>query len=577
MNAPACPTCGFVLRWFATHNAWGCDRCQQLVPSVSPPASGPLQVSPYAPVPQHVQDHPSQPYSPFRAPDPAPAAAAPPAKKSRKGLVIGLAAVGVLAIGGIVAFAVLRDSGPERTRDAVIKQTFAALASGDDKALFDLADPAKTFGMIARCEKRSKDSIGSDDWLDKEYKRAGRLEDEELRDPEKLAEHWKKDMAQLLRRTKGAKLEVVDILTEMPPPMGTKPKKSKSRDDDDDKDRDRDRDRYRDEDDEDKPERDNEFKTVTFKKGHEVMRGCYAKMPFRRQQVKVVVDVKEGEREFTQRVRLTLVEIDGNWYLAQTPMLNVGLDVVVADVEAFRDKTCKCTDAACIEDLEEDSGRLAYAEYQFDRDADLPRETMAKLEKVQQERKVCEGTARGGPELKRYKELKDEVCACKEDECARKLELEMMTLRSKVESNTRRSRVPSYEVTRQVSDLAMAAAECTRKLTAQRVRLYSAWPASGDTTGGTSLSIRGVNLMSTPRTVKVFFGTKEATSVKIVSDNEIIVETPPQDADGFVEVRAEFTPGGSMPVPYGFTYKAPPKGSKKKPGQKVDPFTSPRP
>jgi tripeptide aminopeptidase len=36
-----------------------------------------------------------------------------------------------------------------------------------------------------------------------------------------------------------------------------------------------------------------------------------------------------------------------------------------------------------------------------DRDADMPRETMLKLEKVQQERKVCEATARGGAELKR--------------------------------------------------------------------------------------------------------------------------------------------------------------------------------
>ena len=566
VNAPTCPACGYLLRWFATpHHAWGCDRCQALIPSASPQSqspSQPPQLSPYAPpIPSPVQDHPSQPYSPFRAPEPATAPAAPP-KKSRKGLFIGLSMAGVLVVGGIVAFAVLRDDKRSRSRDAVIEQTFAALAAGDEQALYELADPAQTFTMIARCEKRSKDSSKDvDDLLDSEYRRASRLETE-YRDPDKVAEHWRKDVRQLLRRTKGAKLEVVDILTELPPPLGTKPKQSSKRDDDDDKQSRWDRDRDR-EDDEDRPERDNEYKTTTFKKGHELMRGCYAKMPFRRQQVKVVVDVKEGEREFTQRVRLVLHEIDGNWYLAQPPSLNVGLDVIVADVEQWRDKTCKCTDAACVEDLDEESGHLAYARNQLDRDADLPRETMARLERVQQERKVCEGAARGGPELARYKELKDQVCACKEDECARKIELEMVSLRSKVEANVRRARIPSYEVTRQVSDLAMAASECTRKLALQRVQLYAAWPTGGEQTGGTLVTIRGSNLMTTPRTAKVWFGTKEATGVRFATDRELVVEAPPQEAEGFVELRVQFDPGGTVTVPYGFTYRAPQKPVKK--------------
>ncbi len=561
VNAPTCPTCGYLLRWFAVpHNAWGCDRCQALIQSPSQPP----QASPYAPpIPSPIQDHPSQPYSPFRAPEPMAAPTAPP-PRSRKKLVIGLSA-GVVVVGGIVAFAVLRDDKPSRTRDAVIKQTFAALAAGDEKALYELADPAHAFTMIARCEKRSKDSSKDvDDVLASEYRRASRLEDD-YRDPDKLAEHWRKDVHQLLRRTKGAKLEVVDILTEVPPPLGTKPKKSSKHDDDDDKksDWDRDRNRYRDDDDDDRPERDNEYKTTTFKKGHEVMRGCYAKMPFRSQQVKVVVDVKEGEREFTQRVRLTLQEIDGNWYLAQPPSLNVGLDVIVTDLEQWRDKTCKCADAGCVDDLDEQSGQLAYVQYQLDREADLPRETMTRIEKIQQERKVCEGTARGGPELARYKELKDQLCACKEDECARKLELEMLSLRTKVEGNARRARMPSYEVTRQVSDLAMAAGECTRKLSLQRVQLYAAWPAGGELTGGTLVSIRGSNLMATPRTAKVWFGTKEATVVRIASDRELVVEAPPQEAEGFVDLRVQFDPGGTVTVPYGFTYRAPLKPVKK--------------
>ena len=560
VNAPTCPTCGYSLRWFATHNAWGCDRCQALVPSVSPtpPANQPQLVSPYAPVPSHVQDHPSQPYSPFRAPTTPPPAPEPP-KKSRKPLFIALGVGGVALVGAIVAFAALGgDDKPARSRDAVIKQTFAALAAGDENKLFALADPVNTFKKISRCEKRSSKDKDTDDPLDLEYRRLKKVDDE-YRDPEKMEERWRKDLKQLLRRTKGAKIEVVDILTELPPPMGTKPKKSsKSDDDDDDDDRKKDRDYDRDrEDDEDRPERDKEFKTTTFKKGHEVLDGCYAKQAFRRQQVKVVVDIKEGEREFTQRVRIVLQEIDGNWYLSFPPSLNVGLDVIVKDVEEWRDKTCKCADSACVDDLDEDSGRLAYVQYSLDRDADLPRETLTRIEKIQQERKVCEGTARGGPELARYKELKDQLCACKEEECGRKIEVEMLSLRTKVEANLRRARVPSYEVTRQVSDLAMAASECTRKLSQLRVRAYSAWPTSAEITGGTIVTIRGYNFMTTTRTAKVFFGTKEGTNVRIASDNEILVEAPPQDVEGYVDLRVQFDPGGLVTVPYGFTYRKP--------------------
>jgi hypothetical protein len=151
----------------------------------------------------------------------------------------------------------------------------------------------------------------------------------------------------------------------------------------------------------------------------------------------------------------------------------------------------------------------------------------------------------------------------------------MIELRTKVEANLRRSRVPSYEVTRQLSDLAMSASECTRKLTAQRVRLYSGWPTGGETTGGTSFSIRGVNIASVPRTAKVFFGTKEATSVEVVSDNEIIAIAPPADTEGYVEVRVTFTPGGTMTVPYGDTYRAPVKAPVKKPKAKPAPAPAP--
>jgi hypothetical protein len=597
VNTPPCPTCTYPLRWFAPNNSWGCDRCQKLVPLDAVPAhvqDHPSQ--PYAPpgyivpadpsAPRHVTDRPSEPnmpYSPFRPPS-APVAA-PGAGKSKKGLVIGLAIAGVAVIGGIVAFVALHKSGPTRTRDSVIKETIAALAAGDESKLFDLADPVSVFKKVSRCDKlrETESGSGSDDLY--EYRKKFEKEEADYRDPEKIEKRWRKDVKQLLRRTKGTKLEVVDILTDMPPKLGEKPAKSKrDRDDDDDvkkKDWDRggrDSDSYRGESDEERPEYDKEYKLTTYKKGSSLMSGCYAKVPFRRQQVKVVVDIKEGERELTQRVRFYLQEIDGDWYLTFPPTLNVGFDVVLQDLQDFRDKTCKCADAGCVDDLQSDYGRLAYAQYEFDRE-DVPREMMLKMTKIQEERRVCEGTARGGPDLAKYKLLKDQVCACKDEECGRKLELQMMDLRRTIETNVRRQRDSSYEVTRQLSDLALSAGECTRKLALQKVRLYSMYPTSGDLAGGTFTTIRGSNFTLTPRTAKVFFGAKEATSVRFVTDSEMLVEVPPADVEGYVDVRVIFDPGGLATMPYGYsgwTYLKPLKKPVPKP-VKPKPAVPPKP
>jgi hypothetical protein len=580
VNAPACPTCAYPLQWYATHNAWFCNRCQQMIPAQpaayapvpahvqdhpsQPYSPVPAQVQdrpsqPYSPIPAHVQDHPSQPYSPF--PPQNQVAAPPPPKKSRKGLAIGLAIAGVAVVGIIVAV-VVKKSGPSRSRDAVIDKTVAALAAGDEDALFALADPKEAFTKTIRCEKRASETEETDPDL-----RRLRRKQLDNRDPDKLETRWRKDVGQLLRRTKGTKLEVVEILTEMPPAPGDKPT-TKAKGDKDDADetpkrRDRDLDSDRHDDDEDRPEHDKRYKLTTYRKGQEVMKGCYATSSFRQQQVKVLIDIKEGEREFTQRVVFGLAEIDGSWYLSYPPNLNVGFDVIISDLQSWRDKTCKCTDAGCIEDLDDENGRLSFVQYDLDRDADLPKDMMTRIEKIQSERRVCEGTARAGPELVKYKELKTQLCACKDDECGKKIELEMSETRRRMESDARRMRVPSFEVTRQITDLALQAGECSRKLSLQRVRIYSGYPSSGDLAGGTTMYIRGYGFTQIPRTVKVFFGTKEATVARIMGDYEVMVEVPPGDAEGRVEVRAEFEPGGSLTLPSGFTYNAPVKSPRR--------------
>ena len=507
-------------------------------------------------------DSPPQPYSPFRPPTPAPTPI-PTTRKSRRARGIAIGGFGLVAA-GIVAFAVVRDNEPSRSRDEVIKRTFAALASGDENALFALADPANTFTKISRCEKPrvedDKEPLGS------AYRRKPSKEQADSRDPKKLEERWRKELSQLLRRTKNAKLEVVDILTELPPPMGTKPDKSRSRDREDDdrheSERDRFADSYRDE--EDRPEHDKEYKTTTYRKGNELGGGCYAKKPFRRQQVKVAVDIKEGDREFSQRVKLHLLEIDGSWYLSTPPSLNVGFDVVIQDLSDWRDKTCKCTGVECVEDLDTEYGRLAFVQYDLDKSADVPRDLGTKIEKLHQERKVCEGTARGGPELARYKAMKDAVCACKDEECGRKIELEMAEVHRQLELTARAQRFESSEVTRQMLAIATAASECTRKLAQLKPRIYSVYPASGEIKGGTIVSIAGSSFSTPLRKARVFFGSKEATSVRIASDYEIVAEAPPSDAEGFVELRVQFEPGGQAYAPTGFIYQPPKRTRSKK-------------
>lgn len=40
MQTPPCPACGTPLRWFPEMNAWGCDRCRQMMPASAPPMHG---------------------------------------------------------------------------------------------------------------------------------------------------------------------------------------------------------------------------------------------------------------------------------------------------------------------------------------------------------------------------------------------------------------------------------------------------------------------------------------------------------------------------------------------------------
>ncbi len=143
VNGPPCSTCGTPLRWFPDHTAWGCERCQKMIPAT--------------------------PYTPAAAPQPAyqptpvviapPVAQVPAPKRSRRGLLI---AVALLVLGGGVAgFLVMRGSSAGLgSRDALVDATLAALNAGDGPALFALGvDEAREGDFMACPEaKRAKDA-----------------------------------------------------------------------------------------------------------------------------------------------------------------------------------------------------------------------------------------------------------------------------------------------------------------------------------------------------------------------------------------------------------------------------------
>jgi hypothetical protein len=184
MNAPACTTCGQLLRWIPESNGWGCDRCRQFFPvNAAPPPPPPAYPPP--PPPGAPAGYGAPGYG-------APVGAAPrPARGGSKTPIIIAIAVLVLAGGGVAAFLLLRggDDVGAGSADAVIKSTLAAVAKGDVDAVVKLSDPK---GMVARgleCEGEA-------------------LEDNDM-DPEKQERKLRREYGDGIENAKGMKIELV--------------------------------------------------------------------------------------------------------------------------------------------------------------------------------------------------------------------------------------------------------------------------------------------------------------------------------------------------------------------------------
>jgi hypothetical protein len=79
-------------------------------------------------------------------------------------------------------------------------------------------------------------------------------------------------------------------------------------------------------------------------------------------------------------------------------------------------------------------------------------------------------------------------------------------------------------------------------------------PIQGDVAGGTYVVVKGEGFLHQPRTLKIYFGSREGTIVRFQSDTAIIVQAPGGKPDEVVDVLLVFDPGGQLKLPKAFTF-----------------------
>ena len=120
MQTPPCPACGTPLRWFPEMNAWGCDRCRQMMPAAPQPMQG--------------------------APARAGRSHAPQTKaeKTRTLILLGLL---VVASGIVIAMLATDKKGGEIDCEAYVEKSVALATAGRTGA--DLEEMTRRVRMLA--------------------------------------------------------------------------------------------------------------------------------------------------------------------------------------------------------------------------------------------------------------------------------------------------------------------------------------------------------------------------------------------------------------------------------------------
>jgi hypothetical protein len=413
----------------------------------APPGAQPAGASPYAPpgAHGHAQAHPpganpygqpQQAYSPHPAtPAPAPVAG----KKSSKGLLIGAGVAGLAIAGGVIAFVVMRGGGGTAggdSRTAVVKSTLAALGDGDVDQLMKLSDVEGLYAKVFDCEGKTKPRSNEDKTDDTELTE----KDKEDRDPKKESEKRKKTFEELVPLTKGAKIELVEIVTKEP----DAPK-------------------------DDTPGEDEQVR----KTGQKLMKGCVAKVPLRvhAAQVKLKVTPK-GEAVVEQDSEIVLMQVGSGFYLVSAPPVSLGLASLEREFNSIKDKVCACKDAECASTLKAEFKASPRSKQIKKQIKALSKSDQDKLETIEDEIKACEQKLGGEEQLEAMVQFKDKLCACNDKVCADKVTQEMT-----VWGNSNKDAKLSDEDMQKASAIGDEMGKCV-------TRIYAADTGGGDQGGG---------------------------------------------------------------------------------------------
>jgi hypothetical protein len=403
-------------------------------PAPNPYAQAP---NPYAQPPQGQAPNPYQP----QPVGPAPSMAGSAPKKVGKGLIIGVAAAGVLAVaGGVIAFVMLRGGGGASggdSRDAVVKATLAAMADGSVDDLLRLSDPEQLYAKMVDCEgktPKAKSDMDRDDEDDKELSQ----KDKDERDPKKVIEKQKKEFGEIVKLTKGAKIELVEIIGKEPPA----PSDDEKKDDDDD----------------------GEKRNTGFvvKRGQRLMKGCVAKAPLRITEVKLKVKVTPAKEKeaIEQETEMMMMQVGKGWWLLGPPTISVGAAALIAEVTAMKDKTCACKDAACAKKLKEEFKESPRRKELKKQIKALPDEDRDKIKAIDDEMEACDRKLGGGEMIAALAQFKDKMCACQDKTCAEKVSQEMMVwAKSHADDDSK----PDTDTMKEATELSEQMSKCMMK------------------------------------------------------------------------------------------------------------------
>jgi hypothetical protein len=88
-----------------------------------------------------------------------------------------------------------------------------------------------------------------------------------------------------------------------------------------------------------------------------------------------------------------------------------------------------------------------------------------------------------------------------------------------------------------------------------KLKITGIEPNTGDVEGGQYVRIYGNRFVADGvRNAKVYFGTRQGTVDRFVSDGEMVVQAPGGKSNETVDVLVIFEPGGELKIPHGFTF-----------------------